>query len=127
MIITLSSYEREGFVKIKTDRHYQFSLEECIKEGKGEIRPTIIDEIYSLMETYEYSSGYNSGSYRILETTRVDVVKKSLIFFNEDGLVCAVNVEIPLDDQGFILAGYLRGSILDSILSGRINQEVSHG
>lgn len=124
MIITLSSYEREGFVKIKTDRHYQFSLEECIKE---ETWPTIIAEIYSLMETYEYSSGYNSGSYRILETTRVDVVKKSLIFFNEDELVYTVNIDIPPDDQGYILAGYLKDTILDSILSGRINQEVSHG
>lgn len=124
MIITLSSYEREGFVKIKTDRHYQFSLEECIKE---ETWPTIIAEIYSLMETYEYSSGYRSGSYRILETTRVDVVNKSLIFFNEDELVYTVNIDIPPDDQGYILAGYLKDTILDSILSGRINQEVSHG
>lgn len=124
MIITLSSYEREGFVKIKTDRHYQFSLEECIKE---ETWPTIIDEIYSLMETYEYSSGYSSGSYRILETTRVYTVKKSLIFFNEDELVYTVNIDIPPDDQGYILAGYLKDTILDSILSGRINQEVSHG
>lgn len=124
MIITLSSYEREGFVKIKTDRHYQFSLEECIKE---ETWPTIIAEIYSLMETYEYSSGYNSGSYRILETTRVDVVKKSLIFFNEDELVYTVNIDIPPDEQGFILGGYIKDTILDSILSGRINQEVSHG
>ena len=124
MIITLSSYEREGFVKIRNDRHYQFSLEECIKE---ETWPTIIAEIYSLMETYEYSSGYNSGSYRILETTRVDVVKKSLIFFNEDELVYTVNIDIPPDDQGYILAGYLKGTILDNIISGRINQEVSHG
>lgn len=37
MIITLSSYEKEQYIKIRTDRHYQFSLEECLKEGKGEI------------------------------------------------------------------------------------------
>lgn len=113
MIITLSSYEREAFVKIRTDRLHQFSLEECLKEGKGEIWPTIVEEIYSLMETYEYSFG---------SSTHVDIVKKSLSFFNKDGLVCAVNVEIPLDDQGYILAGYLRGSIFDSILSGRIKE-----
>lgn len=113
MIITLSSYEREGFVKIRTDKHYQFSLEECIKEGKGEIWPTIIDEIYSLMETYEYNFGYS---------TRVDVVKKSLIFFNDDELVYTVNIEIPPDDQGFILGGYLKDTILNSILSGRIKE-----
>ena len=113
MIITLSSYEKEQYIKIKTDRHYQFSLEECLKEGKGEIWPPIIDEIYSLMETYEYSFG---------SSTHVDTVKKSLAFFNKDGLVCAVNIEIPLEDQGYILAGYLRGSILDSILSGRIKE-----
>lgn len=115
MIITLSSYEREGFVKIKTDKHYQFSLEECIKE---ETWPTIIAEIYSLMETYEYSLGYSANVY---------TVKKSLIFFNGDKLIYAVNIEIPPDDQGFILGGYIKDTILDSILSGRINQEVSHG
>ena len=113
MIITLSSYEKEQYIKIRTDRRYQFSLEECLKEGKGEIWPPIIDEIYSLMETYEYSFG---------SSTHVDTVKKSLAFFNKDGLVCAVNIEIPLEDQGYILAGYLRGSILDSILSGRIKE-----
>lgn len=113
MIITLSSYEREGFVKIRTDRLHQFSLEECLKEGKGEIWPTIIDEIYSLMETYEYSLGYSTSVY---------TVKKSLIFFNEDKLVYTVNIEIPDDDQGFILGGYLKDTILDSILSGRIKE-----
>ena len=110
MIITLSSYEREGCVKIRTDRHHQFSLEECIKEGMW---PSITAEIYSLMENYEYSFG---------SSTHADVVKKSLAFFNKDGLVCAVNIEIPLDDQGFILGGYLKDSIFDSILSGRIKE-----
>ena len=110
MIITLSSYEREGFVKIRNDRHYQFTLEECIKE---ETWPSVITEIYSLMETYEYSLGYSTSVY---------TVKKSLIFFNEDKLVYTVNIEIPDDDQGFILGGYLKDTILDSILSGRIKE-----
>ena len=110
MIITLSSYEREGFVKIKTDRHYQFTLEECIKE---ETWPSVIAEIYSLMETYEYSLGYSTSVY---------TVKKSLIFFNEDKLVYTVNIEIPDDDQGFILGGYIKDTILDNILSGRTKE-----
>lgn len=125
MIITLSSYERDGlvFVKIRNDRHYQFSLEECIKE---ETWPSVTAEIYSLMETYEYSFGYSThGDFGY--STHGDIVKKSLIFFNGDELVYTVNIEIPPDEQGFILAGYLKDTILDSIISGRINQEVSHG
>lgn len=110
MIITLSSYKRNVVTKIKTDKHYQFSLEECIKEG---VTPTIISKVYSLMETYEYSFGGSSDG---------DIVKKSLAFFDKDNLIYSVNVVIPPDDQGYILGGYLKDPHLSSILSGRIKE-----
>ena len=110
MIITLSSYEKEGITKIKTDKHYQFSLEECIKEG---VTPTIISEVYALMKTYEYSFGGSSDG---------DIVRKSLAFYDKDNLIYTVNVVIPPDDQGYLLGGHFKDPHLSSIISGRIKE-----
>lgn len=110
MIITLSSYEKDGPIKVKIDKHHQFSLEECIKEG---LYPAITGEICSLMETYEYSFGGSSDG---------DIVKKSLAFFDKDNLIYTVNVEIPPDDHGYILSGRFKDPYLSSILSGRIKE-----
>lgn len=110
MIITLSSYEKDGITKIKTDKHHQFSLEECIKEG---VTPVIISEVYSLMKTYEYSFGGSSDG---------DIVKKSLAFYDEDNLIYTVNVIIPPDDQGYLLGGHFKDPHLSSIVSGRIKE-----
>lgn len=110
MIITLSSYEKDGITKIKTDKHHQFSLEECIKEG---VTPAIISEVYSLMKTYEYSFGGSSDG---------DIVRKSLAFYDKDNLIYTVNVVIPPDDQGYLLGGHFKDTHLNSIISGRIKE-----